>query len=74
MKITDITTNELKVMAYNALASIENNQAMLKVINQEIGRRLQEQNNQNGSGTEPTEPEEEGKDTSGGVQTETEEG
>ncbi len=73
MKITDITTNELKVMAYNALASIENNQAMLKVINQEIGRRLQEQNNQNGSGTEST-TEEEGKDSSGGVQTETEEG
>lgn len=73
MKITDITTNELKVMAYNALASIENNQAMLKVINQEIGRRLQEQNNQNGSGTEST-TEEKGEDSSGSLPTETQEG
>ena len=41
MNIKTLTTEQLKVMAYDSLALIEQNQKNLQIINQEITSRVQ---------------------------------
>jgi hypothetical protein len=49
MEIKDISTNDLKVAAYDLIANIEGNQKTLQAVNNEIARRTQQE-----SQTKPT--------------------
>ena len=42
-KLSDLTVVELKSLAYDELAKLENAQQNLKILNQEINKRFQEQ-------------------------------
>ena len=42
-KLSDLTVVELKSLAYDELAKLENAQQNLRVLNQEIAKRVQEQ-------------------------------
>lgn len=54
-KLSDLTVVELKSLAYDELAKLENAQQNLKVLNQEINKRFQEQQQtQQGTFTSPT--------------------
>ena len=50
-KLSDLTVVELKSLAYDELARIEQSQSNLRVLNQEINNRAQQ--NQQGSFTAP---------------------
>ena len=45
-KLSDLTVVELKSLAYDELAKLENAQQNLRVLNQEIAKRVQEQQTQ----------------------------
>ena len=51
INLKDLTVTELKALAYDILATIENNQRNLNAINSEIAARNQQQ--QNGSTPTP---------------------
>ena len=54
-KLSDLTVVELKSLAYDELAKLENAQQNLKILNQEINKRFQEQQQtQQGTFTSPT--------------------
>ena len=54
-KLSDLTVIELKSLAYDELAKLENAQQNLKILNQEINKRFQEQQQtQQGTFTSPT--------------------
>jgi len=54
-KLSDLTVVELKSLAYDELAKLETAQQNLRVLNQEINKRFQEQQQtQQGSFTSPT--------------------
>lgn len=53
-KLSDLTVVELKSLAYDELAKLESAQQNLKVLNQEITKRVQEQQSQQGTFTSPT--------------------
>ena len=53
-KLSDLTVVELKSLAYDELAKLENAQQNLKILNQEINKRFQEQQTQQGTFTSPT--------------------
>ena len=54
-KLSDLTVVELKSLAYDELAKHENAQQNLKILNQEINKRFQEQQQtQQGTFTSPT--------------------
>jgi hypothetical protein len=54
-KLSDLTVVELKSLAYDELAKLENAQKNLKILNQEINKRFQEQQQtQQGTFTSPT--------------------
>lgn len=53
-KLSDLTVVELKSLAYDELARIEQAQSNLRILNQEIGNRIQQaQQTQQGSFTTP---------------------
>jgi hypothetical protein len=53
-KLSDLTVVELKSLAYDELARIEQSQSNLRILNQEIGNRIQQaQQTQQGSFTTP---------------------
>ena len=53
-KLSDLTVVELKSLAYDELARLEAAQSNLRVLNQEIGNRVQQaQQTQQGSFTAP---------------------
>jgi len=53
-KLSDLTVVELKSLAYDELARIEQAQSNLRILNQEIGNRIQQaQQTQQGSFTAP---------------------
>ena len=53
-KLSDLTVVELKSLAYDELARIEHSQSNLRILNQEIGNRIQQaQQTQQGSFTTP---------------------
>lgn len=53
-KLSDLTVVELKSLAYDELARIEQSQSNLRILNQEIGNRVQQaQQTQQGSFTTP---------------------
>lgn len=43
-QISDLTTIELKALAYDQMAQLELSQNNLRIINQELSKRLQSQN------------------------------
>lgn len=53
-KLSDLTVVELKSLAYDELAKLESAQQNLRVLNQEIAKRSQEQQVQQGTFTSPT--------------------
>lgn len=55
-KLSDLTVVELKSLAYDELAKLETAQQNLRILNQEIAKRAQEQQQQveQGSFTSPT--------------------
>jgi hypothetical protein len=54
-KLSDLTVVELKSLAYDELAKLESAQQNLRVLNQEIAKRSQEQQQvQQGTFTSPT--------------------
>jgi len=54
-KLSDLTVVELKSLAYDELAKLESAQQNLKILNQEINKRFQEQQQtQQGTFTSPT--------------------
>lgn len=54
-KLSDLTVVELKSLAYDELAKLENAQQNLRVLNQEIAKRVQEQQQvQQGTFNSPT--------------------
>ena len=54
-KLSDLTVVELKSLAYDELAKLENAQQNLKILNQEINKSFQEQQQtQQGTFTSPT--------------------
>jgi hypothetical protein len=54
-KLSDLTVVELKSLAYDELAKLETAQQNLRVLNQEINKRFQEQQQtQQGTFTSPT--------------------
>ena len=54
-KLSDLTVVELKSLAYDELAKLEIAQQNLKILNQEINKRFQEQQQtQQGTFTSPT--------------------
>jgi hypothetical protein len=54
-KLSDLTVVELKSLAYDELAKLENAQQNLRILNQEINKRFQEQQQtQQGTFTSPT--------------------
>ena len=54
-KLSDLTVVELKSLAYDELAKLENAQQNLKILNQEINKRFQvQQQAQQGTFTSPT--------------------
>ena len=54
-KLSDLTVVELKSLAYDELAKLETAQQNLRILNQEIGKRVQEQQQtQQGTFTSPT--------------------
>lgn len=53
-KLSDLTVVELKSLAYDELARVEQAQTNLRILNQEIGSRIQQtQQTQQGSFTTP---------------------
>jgi hypothetical protein len=53
-KLSDLTVIELKSLAYDELARVEQSQANLRILNQEINNRIQQaQQAQQGSFTNP---------------------
>jgi|688.fasta_scaffold247457_3 hypothetical protein len=53
-KLSDLTVVELKSLAYDELARVEQAQSNLRILNQEIGNRVQQaQQTQQGSFTAP---------------------
>lgn len=53
-KLSDLTVVELKSLAYDELARVEQAQSNLRILNQEIGNRIQQaQQTQQGSFTAP---------------------
>jgi hypothetical protein len=53
-KLSDLTVVELKSLAYDELARIEQAQSNIRVLNQEIGNRIQQaQQTKQGSFTAP---------------------
>lgn len=53
-KLSDLTVIELKSLAYDELARVEQAQSNLRILNQEIGNRVQQaQQAQQGSFTAP---------------------
>jgi len=53
-KLSDLTVVELKSLAYDELARVEQAQSNLRILNQEIGNRIQQaQQTQQGSFTTP---------------------
>lgn len=53
-KLSDLTVVELKSLAYDELARIEQSQSNLRILNQEINNRVQQaQQTQQGSFTAP---------------------
>jgi hypothetical protein len=54
-KLSDLTVVELKSLAYDELAKLETSQQNLRILNQEINKRFQEQQQtQQGTFTSPT--------------------
>lgn len=54
-KLSDLTVVELKSLAYDEVAKLENAQQNLRILNQEINKRFQEQQQtQQGTFTSPT--------------------
>jgi hypothetical protein len=54
-KLSDLTVVELKSLAYDELAKLETAQQNLRILNQEINKRFQEQQQtQQGTFTSPT--------------------
>ena len=54
-KLSDLTVVELKSLAYDELSKLETAQQNLRVLNQEINKRFQEQQQtQQGTFTSPT--------------------
>jgi hypothetical protein len=55
-KLSDLTVVELKSLAYDELAKLESAQQNLRILNQEIAKRSQEQQQQvqQGTFTSPT--------------------
>ena len=53
-KLSDLTVVELKSLAYDELARVDQSQANLRILNQEISNRIQQsQQSQQGSFTTP---------------------
>jgi hypothetical protein len=53
-KLSDLTVIELKSLAYDELARVDQSQANLRILNQEINNRIQQaQQAQQGSFTNP---------------------
>ena len=60
-KLSDLTVVELKSLAYDELARVEQAQSNLRILNQEIGNRIQQaQQTQQGSFTAPVSTDESG--------------
>ena len=53
-KLSDLTVVELKSLAYDELAKLENAQQNLKILNQEINKRFQEQQSQQATFASPS--------------------
>jgi len=53
-KLSDLTVVELKSLAYDELAKLENAQQNLRVLNQEIAKRVQEQQAQHATFAPPS--------------------
>jgi len=53
-KLSDLTVVELKSLAYDELAKLETAQQNLRILNQEINKRYQEQQSQQETFTSPT--------------------
>ncbi len=53
-KLSDLTVVELKSLAYDELAKLENAQQNLRVLNQEIAKRVQEQQAQQATFASPS--------------------
>ena len=52
-KLSDLTVVELKSLAYDELAKLESAQQNLRVLNQEIAKRVQEQQSQQATFASP---------------------
>ena len=53
-KLSDLTVVELKSLAYDELAKLENAQQNLRVLNQEITKRVQAQQSQHATFAPPS--------------------
>lgn len=57
-KISDLSIESLKAAVYDHLANIEQSQAIIKAINQELASRKEQPVQEKGSGTDVPSPEE----------------